>query len=299
MIDITKPIRIIGIPMDLGQTRRGVDMGPSVLRYADLTVRLRQLGYSIKDSGDLKVTLRSTLPDDSDEELLEAITNACNAAYAAALKADINKELPIFIGGDHSISIGTIGGVTHHQDKGVLWIDAHGDFNTPQTSNSGNIHGMPLAVLSGYGHQSLLDIGRKGPKVPSENVVLIGVRDLDSKERRALKESKITVFTMRDIDEQGMGSIMQKALSKLEPLEQIHVSLDMDSLDPMIAPGVGTPSQGGLTYREAQLIMEMAADTHKVTSLDIVEINPVMDQANQTAKVAVELVVSLFGKSII
>lgn len=298
MIVHDKIIRIIGVPMDLGQTRRGVDMGPSVIRYADLALRLEKLGYIVKDMGDLKVTLRSTLPKKNGNALLAAIKKACRAAYQAGLVAVERNEIPIFLGGDHSIAVGTVGGITHQQRKGVLWVDAHGDFNTPQTSISGNVHGMSLALLLGKGEPKLLDIGRKGAKLRPEDVVLIGVRELDTREKKALKDSNITVFTMRDIDEQGMGTIMRHVLKKFENLAQIHVSLDMDSLDPMIAPGVGTPSQGGLTYREAQLIMEMAADTGKVASMDIVEINPVMDQVNQTAKVAVELAASLFGKSI-
>jgi len=299
MIDFKQTIRIIGVPMDLGQTRRGVDMGPSVIRYADLAVRLKKLGYMVKDSGNFAVPMRSTLPENNGAELLSAIVEACGDLYQAGREAVENKEIPIFLGGDHSLAIGTVGGITHQQRKGVVWIDAHGDFNTPRSSLSGNIHGMSLAVLVGNGERQLLDIGRKGPKIRAEDVVLIGVRELDIEEREALKESEITVFTMRDIDEQGMGLIMKKVLKKFDHLSQIHVSLDMDSLDPMIAPGVGTPSQGGFTYREAQLIMEILADTRKVTSMDIVEINPVMDQANQTAKVAVELAASLFGKSII
>jgi arginase len=298
MIVHDKIIRIIGVPMDLGQTRRGVDMGPSVIRYADLALRLEKLGYIVKDMGDLKVTLRSTLPKKNGNALLAAIKKACRAAYQVGLEAVERNEIPIFLGGDHSIAVGTVGGITHQQRKGVLWVDAHGDFNTPQTSISGNVHGMSLALLLGKGEPKLLDIGRKGAKLRSEDVVLIGVRELDTREKKALKDSNITVFTMRDIDEQGMGTIMRHVQKKFENLAQIHVSLDMDSLDPMIAPGVGTPSQGGLTYREAQLIMEMAADTGKVASMDIVEINPVMDQVNQTAKVAVELAASLFGKSI-
>ncbi len=292
-------VSLIGIPMDLGQDHRGVDMGPSAIRYAGLASKLQALGYIIKDRGNLEVPLRYTLPNNSKEELLSAINQACEMAYLAGKDAVANGEIPIFLGGDHSLAIGTIGGITAQQQAGVIWIDAHGDFNTLETTQSGNIHGMALAALSGQGSSDLINVGRKKTKLPSKNVVVIGLRDLDSKEKNALKKSAITTYTMRDIDEQGMGTIMHKALAKLNHLPRLHVSLDMDALDPMTAPGVGTPSTGGLTYREAQLAMEIIADSKRLSSLDVVEINPVLDKYNQTAKVAVELTASLFGKSII
>ncbi|MFH2065418.1 MAG: arginase [Pseudomonadota bacterium] len=289
-------IRIIGAPVDLGQSHRGVDMGPSAIRYAGLLSRLRELGYNVTDEGNIQVRVRDSLSKDS---LLKEITTACETAYQLARKAIEDNCKPIFLGGDHSISIGTIGGVSHSDAVGVIWIDAHGDFNTPQTSTSGNIHGMSLSVLSGNGLPELVNIGRKGPKIKPGNVVLIGVRSLDPKERENLKKSGIVVYTMRDIDEEGMNVIARKALMRLNRLSRIHVSLDIDSLDPIAVPGVGTPVSGGLTYREAHLLMEVIADSGLVCSMDIVEINPIIDHCNQTAKTAVDLAVSLFGKRIL
>jgi arginase len=289
-------IRIIGAPVDLGQSHRGVDMGPSAIRYAGLLSRLRELGYKVTDEGNIQVRVRDSLSEDS---LLKEITTACETAYQLARKAIEDNCKPIFLGGDHSISIGTIGGVSHNDAVGVIWIDAHGDFNTPQTSASGNIHGMSLSVLSGNGLPELVNIGRKGAKIKPGNVVLIGVRSLDPKERENLKKSGIVVYTMRDIDEEGMNVIARKALMRLNRLSRIHVSLDIDSLDPIAVPGVGTPVSGGLTYREAHLLMEVIADSGLVCSMDIVEINPIIDHCNQTAKTAVDLAVSLFGKRIL
>jgi arginase len=205
----------------------------------------------------------------------------------------------LFLGGDHSIAMGTIGGVSHHAPVGVIWVDAHGDFNTPETSPSHNIHGMPLAVLLGRGSRELIDIGRPGSKLRPKDVVLIGVRKLDSQEKALLKKSGITIFTMREIDEQGMDSIAKQALKKLDHLDRIHVSLDLDCLDPREAQGVGTPVAGGLTYREALLLTEIIADTEKLASVDLVEINPIFDEKNVTAQITVDLAVSLFGKRIL
>lgn len=289
-------IRIIGIPLDLGQSTRGVDMGPSAIRYAGLFNHLKALGYKVKDEGNIEVPVRDSL---TKSDLLPEIRNACSTAYKAAAKAVQDGCKPVFLGGDHSISIGTIGGLTHTSRCGVIWIDAHGDFNTPESSNTGNTHGMSLAVLTGLGLPELVNIGRKGPKLPPEDVVLIGVRELDLKEKRLLKKSGITIFTMRDIDENGINEIARKALNKLSHVDGIHVSFDIDSLDPMEAPGVGTPVPGGLTCRETHLLMEIIADSGRVSSMDIVEINPIIDNRNQTAKTAVALAQSLFGKSIL
>ena len=207
--------------------------------------------------------------------------------------------MPIFLGGDHSIAIGTVGGVTHAGEVGLLWIDAHGDFNTPGTSTSQNVHGMALATLLGNGPEELISIGRPGLKVKPEHVVLVGTRDLDPQEREMLRQSGCTVFTMREIDEVGINAVLRQAVARFDHLARIHLSLDLDVMDPIEAPGVGTPSPGGLTYREGQLIMEMLADTRKVQSVDIVEINPILDIQNRTAQVAVNLLASLFGKKII
>ena len=207
--------------------------------------------------------------------------------------------MPIFLGGDHSASIGTVGGVTHDAEVGLIWVDAHGDFNTPATSESGNVHGMALSILLGAGPSELVDVGRPGPKLRPDQVVIIGLRDLDREEKVLLKQSGCTVYTLRDIDEHGMHKVLVKALAHFDYLPRIHVSLDLDALDPQVAPGVGTPCRGGLTYREAQLLMETIADTDKLHSFDIMEVNPILDVGNQTAQIAVSLAASLFGKAII
>lgn len=296
---MNKAIRIIGVPMDLGQVHRGVDLGPGAIRYAGLSTRLKSLGYEIHDQGNLDVPVRDSLPGGPECNFLPSIQRVCEETYLAGSKAVAEGFLPVFLGGDHSISIGTIGGVTHSEPTGLLWIDAHGDFNTPESSQSGNIHGMPLATLLGKGYPQLVDVGRPGAKLTATDVVMIGIRELDSEEQKQLRQSGITVYTMRDIDERGMGTVTREALEKLAHRNRIHISLDVDGLDPHEAPGVGTPSPGGLTYREAQLLMEILADSRKVTSADIVEINPILDHANRTARMAVDLAASLFGKSIL
>lgn len=294
-----KNIRIIGVPMDLGQSRRGVDMGPSALRYAGLAARLRKLGYEVEDAGNLEVRVRDTLPEEGGLAFLPSVVHTCKLAYEQGRKAIAENCIPLFIGGDHSIAVGTAGGVTHDSPSGLLWIDAHGDFNTPESSPSGNIHGMPLAALLGLGAGELVHLGRPGPKLKPADVVLFAVRDLDDKEKILLRESGITIYTMRDLDERGITVVLREALDRLHHLPRLHVSLDMDCLDPWDAPGVGTPVPGGLTYREAHLIMELLADHGKVSSIDIVEINPILDEKNKTANIAAELLASLLGKSIL
>jgi arginase len=289
-------IKIIGVPVDLGQTKRGVDMGPGAIRYAGLAKRLEMLGYEVNDLGNIRVPVRESIKE---EMIFKELCSACERAYDIGKEAVDAGAIPIFLGGDHSISIGSVGGITHKAPAGVIWIDCHGDFNTPGTSVSGNIHGMALAVLAGMGIPELVDIGRPGAKLKPEDVVMISVRDLDDGEKKLLKQSGITIFTMRDIDEYGMSTVAFKALKHLEHHSTIHISLDMDSIDPSEAPGVGTPVPGGLTYREAHLLMEILADSGKCSSLDIVEINPLEDKNNRTANVAVELAVSLFGKKIL
>jgi arginase len=294
-----KKVRIIGVPMDLGQKHRGVDMGPSALRYAGLAEELAKLGFEIRDTGNINVPIRYSLPVSIPERKLTAISEACSAIYDATKEAVFQNEIPIILGGDHSMAIGSVGGVTHEEEVGLIWLDAHADFNTPNTSLTGNVHGMSLAVLLGQGDPDLVNIGRKGAKISAEKVVLVGIRELDNNEKKLVKKSGFKVYTMRDIDEFGVKNIMGQALKILKPLKRIHLSLDADALDPSIAPGVGTPSPGGLTYREAQLMMEIISDTGKLSSVDIVEINPILDKQNQTARVAVELAASLLGKSII
>ncbi len=297
----TKRIRIIGVPMDLGQSRRGVDMGPSAVRYAGLTHRLEKLGHKVEDAGNIEVPDRENLPVSRKPgaNYLDDIADTCKRIYRVGRQAVEDGRFPIFLGGDHSISIGTVGGITHSKPAGLIWIDAHGDFNIPATSPNGNIHGMPVAVLLGYGAPELVNLGRRGPKVKPANVALIGSRDLDYDEKTMLKNSGITIYTMREVDELGMATVARKALEKMDGLDRIHVSLDLDALDPMEATGVGTPASGGLTYREAHLLMELLADSARVSSMDIVEINPVLDNHNRTAETAVELTASLLGETII
>ncbi len=296
---MTTPIRILGARMDLGQSRRGVDMGPSALRYAGLFKRLEKLGCTVEDAGNIQVPVRDTLPHAGGMSYLPAVVKTCEALYETGRQAVADGFRPLFLGGDHSIAAGTIGGVTHDAPAGVLWIDAHADFNIPETSPSGNIHGMPLAALMGRGAPELINVGRPGPKLSAPDVVLIAIRDLDIGERKLLQEANIGIYTMREIDERGIAAVANEALRQLRHHTQLHISFDADSLDPREAPGVGTPVPGGLTYREAHLLMEIIADTGKVASMDVVEVNPILDQRNRTAEIAVELVASLFGESIL
>ncbi|HJV35635.1 arginase [Geomonas sp.] len=294
-----KCIRIIGVPVDLGQAQRGVDLGPGALRYAGISWHLARLGYEVEDFGNLHVPVRDVLGRERELHYLPSITKICEEAYRAGKLAIEEDRIPIFMGGDHTLAIGSIGGVTHHERAGVIWVDAHGDFNTPKTSPTGNIHGMCVAALLGDGFHELVNVGRRGPKLIPSDVVMIGLRELDPQEKVRLRESGIALYTMRDIDERGMATVAREALERLNHLSRLHVSLDLDGLDPMEVPGVGTTAPGGLSYREAQLLMEIIADTEQVVSMDIVEINPILDHRNQTAKIAVELASSLFGKSII
>jgi arginase len=293
---MNKKIKIIGVPMDLGQSNRGVDMGPGAVRYAGLKSKLGELGYEIIDTGNIEVPVKESLKEES---VLPEIIRICEAVYISGRDAVDEGCIPIFLGGDHSITIGSVGGISDKTETGLLWLDAHGDYNTPETSATGNIHGMALAILTGEGIPELVNLGRKGPKIRPENVVTIGVRNLEREERKILIEKGIKILTMRDIDEHGVHAVMKDALDRLGALPQIHLSLDADCLDPLTAPGVGTPVSGGLTIREAHLIMETVADTGRLSSMDIVEVNPLLDHANQTARIAVDLAVSLFGKRII
>lgn len=292
---------IFGVPMDLGQRRRGVDMGPSAIRYAGLHGQLRALGHTLTDSGNLNVPLpENEPPDDSRARHLPSIAAVCRDIYERAMGCGERGETALFLGGDHSLSIGTVSAISAAESRvGVLWVDAHGDFNTPAISPSGNVHGMALAALLGQGVPELTEIGRPGPKLKPAQAVILGARDIDPLEKEALREANVLVLTMRDIDTMGVAAAAQQALEHFSYLKRIHVSLDLDALDPAEAPGVGTPVPGGLTYREAHTLMEILHDSGKVTSLDVVEINPILDERNRTARLAVELVASLFGKSIL
>ncbi|HXR66223.1 MAG TPA: arginase [Ktedonobacteraceae bacterium] len=296
-------IRVIGVPMDLGADRRGVDIGASAIRYAGLNDQLRRLGHTVNDVGNIAVPQPESQPtgDDSHLKYLEPIIQAAEDLANAVAASLQDGEFPLILGGDHSIALGSITGVARvHRDVGVIWIDAHGDFNTSETTPSGNIHGMVLAALAGLGHASLTDIGGWSPKINKQTIVIVGARDLDPQEQELLRDEKIHVFTMTDIDQRGMSEVMRDAVNIASQASHgVHLSLDLDSLDPREAPGVGTPVRGGLTYREAHLAMEMVAASGRLVSMDTVEVNPILDRENSTALLAVELILSALGKKII
>ncbi len=294
-----KKIRIIGVPMDLGQNRRGVDMGPSALRYSGLAGMFQSLGHEVTDGGNVPVPNPEEGQATGFDGRLNAVAAVSRAIYAVGRRAFDGGEFPVFLGGDHSMSIGSVTAAAKDGPVGVLWIDAHSDFNTPATSPSKNIHGMPVSVLVGDGPESLVNVGFDGAAVTPSQVVQVGIRNLDQQERVRLNDSGIHVYTMRHIDEEGIAAVMRKALSHFDGFAKVHVSLDMDSLDPAEAPGVGTPVRGGLTFREAHLIMEMMGDTDLACSLDIVEVNPILDDRNRTAELGVGLAGSLLGQRIL
>ncbi|MFZ3590290.1 arginase [Bacillus sp. DJP31] len=297
-----KNISIIGVPMDLGQARRGVDMGPSAIRYAGVVERLESLNYDLEDLGDIQIGLRGR----TSEALVDNLRNLKEVADASEKLANAVDQIlsanrfPLVLGGDHSIAIGTLAGVTkHYKSLGVIWYDAHGDLNTADTSPSGNIHGMPLAVSLGLGHQALTNIGGFEPKIKPENVVIIGARSLDDGEKELIKEKGIKVYTMHEIDRMGMTAVMEETIQYLsERTDGVHLSLDLDGLDPHDAPGVGTPVIGGISYRESHLAMEMLEESKIITSAEFVEVNPILDDKNKTASVAVALMGSLFGEKL-
>ncbi len=296
-------IAIIGAPVDLGAGRRGVDMGPSAMRYTGLQQRLEALGHRVRDTGNLPVPLLETHPPPAaDEKLryLEPIANLCSDLAARVAQGIADGHLPLVLGGDHSIAAGSVAGSARQRRLGLIWIDAHADFNTPETTPSGNIHGMPLAILTGRGHPRLLDIGKSKPVIRDEHVALVGIRSLDPRERESLRACKIHTFTMHEIDQQGVARVMEQAIAIASSgTNGFHVSFDMDVIDPREAPGVGTPVPGGISYREAHLAMEMLAQTGGIRSLDLVEVNTILDERNVTAELAVELALSAFGQRIL
>ena len=299
-------IRIIGVPMDLGQSRRGVDMGPSALRVAGLQSRLKQLGHQVEDIGNVSVKQPEEQPyGEKRAKYLNEIAETCRGLAEMVEHTLGEGMLPLVLGGDHSIAVGSMAGVASFFRKqgkrvGYIWLDAHGDMNTPESSPSGNVHGMPLAAIIGCGAPELVELMGFKPKVEPRNVALVGVRDLDAKERKLIKESGLHVFTMRDVDERGMREVMSEALRfASDETDGVAVSLDMDFVDPSDAPGVGTPVRGGVTYREAHLAMEMIADSEAMVSLEVVEINPVIDLHNKTALLGVEMLLSGLGKKIL
>jgi arginase len=299
-------VHVLGVPMDLGSGRRGVDMGPSAIRIAGLEERLRELGHEVVDEGDLVIKNMEELKvGDVRARYVAEIARAAKLAAAKIERVMSQGHFPLVLGGDHSISVGTVSGIaafarTKRKKVGLLWIDAHGDINTPDTSPSGNIHGMPVASLLGEGPAALTGIGGTEPKVDPRNVALVGIRSLDAGEKVRLKRHGVQVHTMADVDRNGIHRIMKKALAWVTAgTDYVHVSFDLDAVDPTVAPGVGTPVKGGLDYREAHLIMEILHDSGVMTSLEMVEVNPILDDRNASGAFAVELVQSAFGKKIL
>lgn len=299
-------VAIIGAPLDLGAGRRGVDMGPSAIRLAGLNQKLEELGFKTEDLGNVPVEQPESLtPGRKNARFLPAIASTCKELASRVERAMDQGKFPLVLGGDHSLAVGSISGIAQSLRKrkkktGVIWVDAHTDMNTPSTSPSGNIHGMPLACLTGSGPKELTDLYGFAPKVDPKNVVLVGIRDVDLTERPGVRRSGVKVFTMRDIDERGVRAVMHEALMTAgDGTDGIHLSLDMDSVDPREAPGVGTPVRGGLSYREAHLAMEIVCDSGLMRSMEVVEVNPILDEANRTALLGVELVLSAMGKSIL
>ncbi|HTP79017.1 MAG TPA: arginase [Bacteroidota bacterium] len=298
-------VHLVGVPMDLGSGRRGVDMGPSAIRIAGVAQKLHELGHEVVDEGDIPVR-GPELQEIQNEKLryLPEIVRACALLSAKVSKIAATGDFPLVLGGDHSIAIGTIAGISEacrsvRKTPGVLWVDAHGDLNTDKTTPSGNIHGMPLAASIGLGAAELTSVGGDERKVDPANVVLVATRELDEGERDHIRKYGINIFTMEEIDKHGMAAIIAKALHKLSRVDYLHVSLDLDAVDPSVAPGVGTPVKGGLNYREAHLIMETLNEHGVMKSLEVVEVNPILDNRNQSAEFAVELVLSGMGKKII
>jgi arginase len=299
-------IAIIGAPLDLGQDRRGVDMGPSAVRVANLNGRIAELGYTVEDWGNVPVEQKESWPEgEANAKYLAQIAAACNALSLRVEEALGGGFVPIVLGGDHSVAVGTVSGAGHHfrargESIGLIWLDAHADMNTPDTSPSGNIHGMPLACILGMGSAELTDLRGYRPKVDPRNTVIVGLRDVDQLEKPHVRDSGVRAFTMRDIDERGMRNVMDEAMRiASDGVRGFHLSLDMDFVDPAHAPGVGTPVRGGATYREAHLAMEMICDSRRMVSMEIVEVNPVIDERNRTAELAVELAMSGLGKRIL
>jgi arginase len=303
---MSRQVTLIGVPLDLGAGRRGVDMGPSAFRVAGIDQRIRSLGYEVVDAGDLPVKIAETqVPGDPHLKYLKEIKEVCENLRDRVEALVAKGSLPVVLGGDHSIAMGTLAGLSRHyharkEKIGLVWFDAHADANTAETSPSGNIHGMPLAVALGLGAPSLVNLAGFSPMVDGSRAALVGIRDVDPAERPNVRASGIGAFTMRDIDERGMRAVMDEAIKRATSgTAGIHVSFDLDGMDPDYAPGVGTPAPGGLSYREAHLAMEMLADTGKVLSAELVEVNPILDNRNATAILGVELLASLLGKKIL
>ena len=301
-----RPVHLIGVPLDLGGGRRGVDMGPSAFRIAGLGERLTRLGYPLQDRGDLAVPIPETrLEGDTRKRYVNDIATVCGALFERASAALNDGGLPIVLGGDHSLAAGSVAASAawaraRGGKLGLIWVDAHGDMNTPTSTSSGNVHGMPLAALLGSEPSELAGIGGFAPKVEPEQTVLIGVRNLDEEEKDRVRASRIHVFTMKDIDRAGIAHVIEQAIELAgRDAARIHVSFDLDVCDPAIAPGVGTPVKGGLDYREGHMVMEVLADSGRLLALDMVEVNPTLDVRNSTAELGTELILSALGMKIL
>ncbi len=295
-----KRVEVLGAPVDLGADRRGVDMGPSAIRYAGLRADLEESGHEVVDLGNLPLMLGDEVePGSARAKYLDEIVRMAGSIADAVAAVIERGGFPLVLGGDHSVSLGSVAGAARGRSIGLIWIDAHGDFNTPDTTPSGNVHGMILAALTGFGDPRMVDLEHGRPTVDPKRAALVGVRELDSGERRLLKESGLHVFTMSEIDRLGMGSVIEQAVDLVSAPDGVHLSLDLDAVDPHEAPGVGTPVPGGLSYREVQLAMETAASQANLLSMDVVEVNPILDTHNQTARMALDFVVSAMGKRIL
>ena len=301
-----KPVHIIGVPLDLGGNRRGTDMGPSAFRIAGIREKLTAMGRTVVDKGDILTPIPEIKgPGDVHKRYVKDIARVCQKLYQTALASLDEGALPVVLGGDHSLSAGSVAAAAafharHGNKLGVIWVDAHGDRNRPDTSDSGNVHGMPLAALLGAEPVELARIAGDTAAIAAANTVLVGIRNLDEIEKQLVRDSRVHVFTMKDIDRMGITQVMERALAiASDGTAGVHISFDMDVCDPSIAPGVGTPVKGGLDYREAHVVMEMAAESGKLTSLDLVEVNPTLDLRNQTAELGTELALSALGKQIL
>lgn len=298
---MNKNISIIGVPMDLGQLRRGVDMGPSAIRYAGIVERLEKLSYKVEDIGDLTVPRPKKVETNEKIRNLEEVVQV-NTDLAKTVNHIVESgRFPLVLGGDHSIALGTLAGLAqHYENLGVIWYDAHGDINTPETSPSGNIHGMPVAASLGYGDERLTSILSSKPKIKAENFVYIGVRELDEGEKEIIRKLGIKTYTMHEIDKLGMPQVVSEAIDYLKDrTDGVHLSFDLDGIDPKEAPGVGTPVRGGATYRESHLALEMLAESNLITSCEFVEVNPMLDIKSKTADLTVALIGSLFGEKLL
>jgi arginase len=306
MVNSMKSVDITGVPLDLGAGRRGVDMGPSAFRIANVAQRIAALGYSVADHGDISVPIPEVIGVENQRaRYVKEISAVCETLYSRVRESVLANHVALSLGGDHSLAAGSVAGTASALDRqnrklGLLWIDAHADMNTPESTLTGNVHGMPLACILGKGPPELAGIGGFSPKVDPRRCAVIGLRNLDEREKEIVRQSGVHAFTMNNIDRQGMAAVMEEALDAVsDGGAALHVSFDMDGVDPAVSPGVGTPVRGGLSYREAHLLMEMVADTQRMVALDIVEVNPIMDHQNSTAVLGCELILSALGKQIL